>query len=130
MVGNHPTPRQGRAKLKFGLCADPVLTEAIFEPRIGVVIENDFHFEINVVPLAGLEPARCFHHLILSQARLPIPPQGPAGADHTGRPGRVNAEMGRPHAHTVPSPRPSPASGRGRRRGALPQPIALARSGG
>ena len=29
-----------------------------------------------VVPLAGLEPARCFHHLILSQARLPIPPQG------------------------------------------------------
>jgi hypothetical protein len=21
------------------------------------------------VPLAGLEPARCFHHLILSQAR-------------------------------------------------------------
>src|SRR5262249_30619415 len=27
-------------------------------------------------PLAGLEPARCFHHLILSQARLPIPPQG------------------------------------------------------
>jgi hypothetical protein len=30
----------------------------------------------DVVPLAGLEPARCFHHLILSQARLPIPPQG------------------------------------------------------
>ena len=29
-----------------------------------------------LVPLAGLEPARCFHHLILSQARLPIPPQG------------------------------------------------------
>jgi hypothetical protein len=29
-----------------------------------------------MVPLAGLEPARCFHHLILSQARLPIPPQG------------------------------------------------------
>ena len=28
------------------------------------------------MPLAGLEPARCFHHLILSQARLPIPPQG------------------------------------------------------
>ena len=31
-----------------------------------------------MVPLAGLEPARCFHHLILSQARLPIPPQGQA----------------------------------------------------
>jgi hypothetical protein len=30
----------------------------------------------DVVPLAGLEPARCCHHLILSQARLPIPPQG------------------------------------------------------
>ena len=29
-----------------------------------------------MVPLAELEPARCFHHLILSQARLPIPPQG------------------------------------------------------
>ena len=33
---------------------------------------------IILVPLAGLEPARCFHHLILSQARLPIPPQGQA----------------------------------------------------
>jgi hypothetical protein len=32
-----------------------------------------------LVPLAGLEPARCCHHLILSQARLPIPPQGQAG---------------------------------------------------
>jgi hypothetical protein len=29
---------------------------------------------ILLVPLAGLEPARCHHHLILSQARLPIPP--------------------------------------------------------
>ena len=29
-----------------------------------------------MVPLAGIEPARCYHHLILSQARLPIPPQG------------------------------------------------------
>lgn len=27
-----------------------------------------------VVPRAGLEPAQCHHHLILSQARLPIPP--------------------------------------------------------
>src|SRR5262249_44250571 len=32
--------------------------------------------ESSMVPLAGLEPARCCHHLILSQARLPIPPQG------------------------------------------------------
>src|SRR5436190_14976594 len=29
-----------------------------------------------LVPLAGLEPARRCHHLILSQARLPLPPQG------------------------------------------------------
>jgi hypothetical protein len=29
-----------------------------------------------VVPLAGLEPARVLAHLILSQARLPVPPQG------------------------------------------------------
>ena len=27
-----------------------------------------------VVPKAGLEPARCRHHRILSPARLPIPP--------------------------------------------------------
>ena len=31
-----------------------------------------------LVPLAGLEPAQCCHYLILSQARLPIPPQGQA----------------------------------------------------
>src|SRR5260370_38170887 len=36
-------------------------------------------WRIRLVPLAGLEPARCFHHLILSQARLPIPPQGLEG---------------------------------------------------
>jgi hypothetical protein len=46
------------------------------------------------VPLAGLEPARCFHHLILSQARLPIPPQGHfcgiSGADHSHGANRVN----------------------------------------
>jgi hypothetical protein len=36
------------------------------------------------VPLAGLEPARCFHHLILSQARLPIPPQGQREAEYSG----------------------------------------------
>ena len=44
----------------------------------------------DVVPLAGLEPARCCHHLILSQARLPIPPQGPR-ADYSGGRPRVNA---------------------------------------
>ncbi len=43
-----------------------------------------------MVPLAGLEPARCFHHLILSQARLPIPPQGPR-PDHSGEGQGVNA---------------------------------------
>jgi hypothetical protein len=43
-----------------------------------------------LVPLAGLEPARCFHHLILSQARLPIPPQGPR-ADYSGGRAGVNA---------------------------------------
>jgi hypothetical protein len=35
--------------------------------------------ETGLVPLAGLEPAQCCHYLILSQARLPIPPQGLAG---------------------------------------------------
>ena len=34
---------------------------------------------MRMVPLAGLEPAQCCHYLILSQARLPIPPQGQAG---------------------------------------------------
>src|SRR5262245_23319157 len=29
-----------------------------------------------MVPLAGIEPARCCHHQILSLARLPVPPQG------------------------------------------------------
>ena len=29
-----------------------------------------------VVPSAGLEPARPFGHLILSQARLPVSPRG------------------------------------------------------
>src|SRR5581483_1672176 len=33
---------------------------------------------LGLVPLAGLEPARPHGHLILSQARLPIPPQGQA----------------------------------------------------
>jgi hypothetical protein len=43
-----------------------------------------------VVPLAGLEPARCCHHLILSQARLPIPPQGLDPRDHSGEAEGVN----------------------------------------
>jgi hypothetical protein len=42
------------------------------------------------VPLAGLEPARCCHHLILSQARLPIPPQGLQARDYNGERRRVN----------------------------------------
>ena len=50
---------------------------------------------ILLVPLAGLEPARCYHHLILSQARLPIPPQGPR-ADYSGRPRGVNGSGGAP----------------------------------
>jgi hypothetical protein len=49
-----------------------------------------------MVPLAGLEPARCFHHLILSQARLPIPPQGLV-RDHSGEVQRVNG----PHTITA-----------------------------
>ena len=43
-----------------------------------------------LVPLAGLEPARCCHHLILSQARLPIPPQGLDRCDHSGEAQGVN----------------------------------------
>jgi hypothetical protein len=35
---------------------------------------------LGLVPLAGLEPARPHGHLILSQARLPIPPQGQRAA--------------------------------------------------
>src|SRR5262249_17087151 len=40
-------------------------------------LQDRFHCNLLIllVPLAGLEPARCCHHLILSQARLPIPPQ-------------------------------------------------------
>src|SRR6516164_5614475 len=45
---------------------------------------------ILLVPLAGLEPARCCHHLILSQARLPIPPQGLDRCDHSGEAQGVN----------------------------------------
>ena len=35
-----------------------------------------------VVPLAGLEPARCRHQQILSLPRLPIPPQGQGGGSY------------------------------------------------
>ena len=56
--------------------AYPVLTAPPcafnFNPAVGVGNVKQF----KLVPLAGLEPARCCHHLILSQARLPIPPQG------------------------------------------------------
>src|SRR5215813_3173252 len=58
-----------------------------------------------MVPLAGLEPARCFHHLILSQARLPLPPQGHA-RDHNGRPGGVNAHTLAPLASLYGAPSP------------------------
>src|ERR1700751_4063202 len=82
--------------------------------------------EIKLVPLAGLEPARCLHHLILSQARLPIPPQGQAGADHTGRAGPVNAEMGRLSHPWLPlTPTLSPQrAGRGSA-GAVPCAVVL-----
>jgi disulfide bond formation protein DsbB len=40
-------------------------------------IHNNFNTLFStLVPLAGIEPARPCGHLILSQARLPIPPQG------------------------------------------------------
>src|SRR5207244_6447262 len=52
----------------------------------------------NLVPLAGLEPARCFHHLILSQARLPIPPQGLV-RDHSGEVQGVNGPIPLPPSH-------------------------------
>src|SRR3954462_1234582 len=43
-----------------------------------------------LVPLAGLEPARPCGHLILSQARLPIPPQGQARGPYWRGRRRVN----------------------------------------
>jgi hypothetical protein len=53
---------------------------------------------VKVVPLAGLEPARCCHHLILSQARLPIPPQGLV-CDHSGEARGVNGPIPLPPSH-------------------------------
>jgi hypothetical protein len=54
--------------------------------------------EHEVVPLAGLEPARCCHHLILSQARLPIPPQGLV-RDHSREVQGVNGPIPLPPSH-------------------------------
>src|SRR6185312_7055502 len=49
-----------------------------------------------LVPLAGVEPARCCHHQILSLARLPVPPQGHhailGGGDHSDARRPVNAD--------------------------------------
>ena len=46
--------------------------------------------DVDVVPLAGIEPARPRGHQILSLARLPIPPQGHIW-DHSHRAHAVNA---------------------------------------
>ena len=43
------------------------------------MLAQNQELKMRMVPLAGLEPAQCCHYLILSQARLPIPPQGQAG---------------------------------------------------
>jgi hypothetical protein len=45
---------------------------------------------MEMVPLAGLEPARCRHQQILSLPRLPIPPQGHIGREYSGDPRGVN----------------------------------------
>jgi hypothetical protein len=60
---------------------------------------------MRMVPLAGLEPAQCCHYLILSQARLPIPPQGQA-RDHSREARGVNG----PHLPSVPRPSERPSS--------------------
>src|SRR5262245_45293205 len=59
-------------------------------PNTFRVTEPHQSAESKLVPLAGLEPARCCHHLILSQARLPIPPQGLDPRDHSGEAEGVN----------------------------------------
>ena len=53
-----------------------VLAHAVLPCRLATRAACGLGIVVEMVPLAGLEPARCFHHLILSQARLPIPPQG------------------------------------------------------
>ena len=85
------TPRRLTSRCGLVARAYPVLTAppCVLNLNRGVGVENVKQFKL--VPLAGLEPARCFHHLILSQARLPIPPQGLA-PDHSGGWWRVNGE--------------------------------------
>src|SRR5262245_19386608 len=60
----------------FSACAPPYSPKTDGAP--GPSLLTEAAQQRRLVPLAGLEPARCFHHLILSQARLPIPPQGQA----------------------------------------------------
>jgi hypothetical protein len=71
-----PSSFASQARTSFDSRATPVLPKRYNQAR-----RDDRHIskelnDFNLVPLAGLEPARCCHHLILSQARLPIPPQG------------------------------------------------------
>src|SRR3981081_4607206 len=60
-----------------------------------------YHGGKRLVPLAGLEPARPCGHLILSQARLPIPPQGHRMRHNSDGGARVNAagEIAAPPRH-------------------------------
>ena len=74
-AGNEPAPladflSELRLSLKRDASAPRDLNPRIWRSAVCNVRECE------LVPLAGLEPARCCHHLILSQARLPIPPQG------------------------------------------------------
>jgi hypothetical protein len=61
--------------------------------------------QFHLVPLAGLEPARCFHHLILSQARLPIPPQGLKACGSYRR--RRRGQRGNPRCNPAPKRAPN-----------------------
>src|ERR1700694_84703 len=62
----------------------PVRTQRLFEPMPECSCETGSASARPLVPLAGLEPARVLAHLILSQARLPVPPQGQGGAEYSG----------------------------------------------
>ena len=68
------------AQKKLAASGAAKLSQIIVPPSVPPEEEDQEIKELGggwrMVPLAGLEPARCFHHLILSQARLPIPPQG------------------------------------------------------
>lgn len=66
------SPRNQGEWLRSKLCEKRLILLALL--HFGELVRTNANDD--VVPLAGLEPARCFHHLILSQARLPIPPQG------------------------------------------------------